>query len=368
MKSKKLIIRYLILGIIFIFSLFTGYTLARIIYLEKNNYKSEENLHTYQNTKVPALRTPPSIEEEKTSKFTEPTALTSFTPSDSEKTDNPPEEYFEEDANKGLIKVILTDVRRYPDFYSERVSEAVMGEEVKIIEEEEKWFKIELVNQYNYPGWVKKEAVKKGGKYHPGWQKVVVKERKAYIYQENNTESHPLTPVLMGSMLEFTGKKGKNFLMVILPDERIGWIPENSVSIISADRKNAEDIIFTAEKLKGTTYLWGGMSGNGIDCSGYVHMIYRANGIAIHRDADLQFYYDGVEVSPDNLQPGDLLFFKNHGEISHVGMYTGNGQFIHSSSGEGSVSLSYLDSDYYSSHYAGAKRILNNNGGNIYEQ
>ena len=242
------------------------------------------------------------------------------------------------------------------------VSEAVMGEEVNIIEEDGEWLKVELVDQFSYPGWVKKEMVQRGKKYDNPSQKIIVTDKRAEIYQEWTTESHIILRVLMGSILETSGREEENFSAVLLPDGRSGWILKNSISIIPAEKSSIittkENLISTAEKLRGSSYLWGGMSGNGIDCSGYVHMIYRANGVQIHRDADLQFYYDGIDVARDNLQSGDLIFFQSRGEITHVGMYLNNEQFIHSSSGKGEVSTAYLSSSYYSSHYAGAKRII----------
>lgn len=67
----------------------------------------------------------------------------------------------------------------------------------------------------------------------------------------------------------------------------------------------------------------------------------------------------GQAVSKENLLPGDLVFFNTYGDISHVGIYIGGGQFIHASSGSGKVTISQLSGSYYTSRYAGARRILN---------
>lgn len=120
----------------------------------------------------------------------------------------------------------------------------------------------------------------------------------------------------------------------------------------------ASAIISTAKKYIGVPYLWGGTTPSGFDCSGFVQFVFKAHGISLNRTCETQ-YKHGTYVSKSNLQPGDLVFFQNtyKAGISHVGIYIGNGQFIHASSSKGVV-ISNLSSSYYVSHYYGARRIL----------
>lgn len=120
----------------------------------------------------------------------------------------------------------------------------------------------------------------------------------------------------------------------------------------------ANAIISTAKKYIGVPYLWGGTTPSGFDCSGFVQYVFKAHGISLNRTCETQ-YKHGTYVSKSNLQPGDLVFFQNtyKAGISHVGIYIGNGQFIHASSSKGVV-ISNLSSSYYVSHYYGARRIL----------
>ncbi len=118
------------------------------------------------------------------------------------------------------------------------------------------------------------------------------------------------------------------------------------------------DIVATARTCLGVPYVWGGESMSGFDCSGLVQYVYQQNGISISRTCRTQ-YQEGVYVAKANLQPGDLVFFENTYTtgISHVGIYIGDGEFIHASSSNG-VMISKLSNSYWSSHYYGARRIL----------
>lgn len=134
---------------------------------------------------------------------------------------------------------------------------------------------------------------------------------------------------------------------------------KNSNNYISGSTSSkAEEIVATAKKYIGVPYVWGGETPKGFDCSGYVQYVFKAHGISLNRTCETQ-YKHGSFVSKSTLKPGDLVFFQNtyKAGISHVGIYIGNGQFIHASSSKG-VTISNLSSSYYASHYYGARRIL----------
>lgn len=113
-------------------------------------------------------------------------------------------------------------------------------------------------------------------------------------------------------------------------------------------------------KYLGTPYRYGGSSPSGFDCSGFVGYVFKQYGYSLPRTA-ASIYGEGVAVDKSNLREGDLVFFKGPGAscINHVGIFAGNNQFIHSSSGKSwGVTYSSLDASYYFQYYAGAKRIL----------
>lgn len=120
----------------------------------------------------------------------------------------------------------------------------------------------------------------------------------------------------------------------------------------------ASKIVSTAKKYIGVPYKWGGTTTKGFDCSGYVQYVFNENGISIPRTSSSQYYELTRKVSKSNLQPGDLVFFNTSGKgVSHVGIYIGDGMFIHSGTTRGVV-IAELFGAYWSNLYMGARRVL----------
>lgn len=119
-----------------------------------------------------------------------------------------------------------------------------------------------------------------------------------------------------------------------------------------------QKIVDTAMLYLGTPYVWGGTTERGFDCSGFVQYVYKECGYTINRTA-ADIYENGTYVEKANLEIGDAICFSSHTEsIGHVGIYIGNGQFIHASSGSGCVIISELSEDYYTARYIGARHIV----------
>ena len=120
--------------------------------------------------------------------------------------------------------------------------------------------------------------------------------------------------------------------------------------------KGAGPLRKIAESWLGVPYDFGGQSRSGIDCSGFVRQIFsEAYGIKLPHNSSAM-HRMGKSVDKDDLQPGDIVFFKNFGFVDHSGIYMGKNYFIHSASSVG-VAYSTLDAPYFSSHYAGARRM-----------
>lgn len=126
---------------------------------------------------------------------------------------------------------------------------------------------------------------------------------------------------------------------------------------VSSNTSKASAIIATAKQYIGVNYVFGGTTPSGFDCSGFSQYVFAKNGINLPRVARDQ-YRVGSSVPFSNLRAGDLVFFSlgKNGNVDHMGIYVGNGQFINASSSKG-VTIYSLGS-YWQSAYVGAKRVL----------
>lgn len=125
--------------------------------------------------------------------------------------------------------------------------------------------------------------------------------------------------------------------------------------------REAQAVLFRAIGLVGTPYQWGGNSPEtGFDCSGLVRFVYRdAAGMLLPRTSRAMSRLDAPQIDREQLAGGDLLFFHGSGNaISHVAIYVGNGEFVHSPNSGGSVRTDRLDGPYWSEHFAFALRPL----------
>ena len=143
-----------------------------------------------------------------------------------------------------------------------------------------------------------------------------------------------------------------------------GYIRSDFLDLTESSSSNS-DIAATAKQYLGTGYVYGGASPRGFDCSGFTMYVYSQHGYSLPHSATSQWQSGlGARVySISELQPGDLVFFndpsRNAGKAcSHAGIYTGDGQFIHSSSSRsGGVIVSSLTSGYYTPYFVGGIQV-----------
>ena len=123
----------------------------------------------------------------------------------------------------------------------------------------------------------------------------------------------------------------------------------------------SNEVLMRAIGLVGTPYVYGGNSqAGGFDCSGLVDFVFLdAAGLRLPRSTRELIELDAPRIERENLQPGDLVFFNpGGGRTSHIGIYVGEGRFVHAPSTGGTVRLDVLDAPYWKQSYVGAKRVL----------
>lgn len=176
------------------------------------------------------------------------------------------------------------------------------------------------------------------------------------------TDSEIVRVTTYGESVEILGVDGEWYK--VSAGGKTGYIRGDYVSFTEPDPSQApaagsigEQIVAFAEQFLGTPYVWAGSSPSGFDCSGFVSYVFKNFGYTVNRTA-ASMYTNGVAADKSELQIGDAVFFASSSEsIGHVGIYIGDGEFIHSSSGCGYVTISGLDESYYSRMYVGARRI-----------
>jgi murein DD-endopeptidase len=140
-----------------------------------------------------------------------------------------------------------------------------------------------------------------------------------------------------------------------VPDDRVsGPAIDNPV----AGSASGNEIVMQSLALLGTPYRYGGADPlSGMDCSGLVYFVHQALGLAVPRTAREQ-YAAARRVSLSEIEAGDLLFFRFQApEVTHVGIYVGEGRFIHAPQSGKPVSLTRVDDRYYHAHLAGIGRL-----------
>lgn len=118
------------------------------------------------------------------------------------------------------------------------------------------------------------------------------------------------------------------------------------------------EVVNYAYKFLGKPYVYGATGPNAFDCSGLTQYVYNKFGVDISRTTYTQVN-EGTKVNKNNLKAGDLVFFNTQGSISHVGIYIGDGEFIHAPRSGKPVMISSLYNGYYAQKYATARRIFN---------
>ena len=159
----------------------------------------------------------------------------------------------------------------------------------------------------------------------------------AYEHAHRNATSNPMSDLVLGCIVEGTGRILHGYIEIKTPDGRIGYVRQDEVEEWerwAQQKPDMQRLEQEARMMMGTTYLWGGLSPKGADCSGFSKMLYFSQGIILLRDASQQATTGEVidHTNYHNLQKGDLLFFANeNGRINHVAIYLADGLYIHSS-------------------------------------
>lgn len=231
--------------------------------------------------------------------------------------------------NYGISELSVIPVRKESNDKSEMTTQILFGETFQIIEEQGSWSNIKLAFD-NYEGWIDSKSISKISKD---------------IFDQINSGSDIVTQKLLNVVLNDKNEQ------IILPvgatfpnfnsNSKTFAINENQYQLSENIFEDKLDIVNLSKQFLNSPYLWGGKNPFGIDCSGFVQVVYKVLGIKLSRDANQQVEIGETINFISEIKAGDLAFFDNEeGNIVHVGIVLNQHEIIHAS---GKVRIDKLD-------------------------
>jgi len=246
-------------------------------------------------------------------------------PEETEETSTPEQETTTQNAKTAYINGDNVNFRKEASTSSAIIKKLSLNTEVKVISETTDWCKVEVNGT---TGYVSKDFVSNTKKEVTS--RTLEKERITEEVKQEEKES-----------IEET----KNV-------ETVKEVKETKSS-------KGEEVLELAKSFLGNKYVWGAAGPKNFDCSGYTQYIYKQFGVSLPRTAATQLN-KGTTIEKSDLQVGDAVFFQDQErtKVGHVGIYMGDGNFIHSSSAVGKVTITPLSKNYYETRYVGARRYV----------
>lgn len=315
------------------------------------------------------------------------------------------QENIQENVTKNKLEVKELTLKNEVDLYilpllnSTKLEKVQKNTNITIMEETNNWLYVETEN---YNGWVIKSFViadenetnqeeqnNKVDETTIDKKVMYVNYSSIYVRQEPSTSAEVVDTLILNNQVNVIAEAGDWYKVEV--DGKEGYIAKRLLSNSKQEEEEAtrnarerqltdreqaevnnavsnstsntigEEIAEFAKQYLGCPYVYGGSGPSSFDCSGFTMYVYKNFGIRLSHSATAQSK-NGVYVAKEDLQPGDLVFFKDYetmNGIGHVGIYIGNGDFIHASSGTGyCVKVSTLLSGSYLNRYETARRLV----------
>lgn len=280
-------------------------------------------------------------------------------------------------VEKGIVYAVtahsVANLRYEADYSSEMATQVLMGTPLKVLEKKSYWYRV--VTPEGYIAWVTVGSVKTMNEEEfTAWRdsyRVIVDTHYTLFRDKPSKNGAIISDGVWGDIVQAPVNKVVNgFQQVMLPNGKTAYVPAADVKPFQKwlDSRNptTDNILNTGKQFLGFPYLWAGTSIKGLDCSGFVKTSHFLNGIILRRDASQQAKIgEEVDITNgiENLVKGDILFFgrkataERPARVTHVGMYLGEGMFIHSATFVKMNSLVPGTDNYYDGTMVCARRI-----------
>lgn len=267
----------------------------------------------------------------------------------------------------------VANLRYEADYSSEMATQVLMGTPLKVLEKKSYWYRV--VTPEGYIAWVTVGSVKTMNEEEltawRGSERVIVDVHYTLFRDKPSKDGAIISDGVWGDIAQVSSKRVVNgYQEVKLPNGKTAYVPASDVKCLKKwlDSRNptTDNIINTGKQFLGFPYLWAGTSIKGLDCSGFVKTSHFLNGIILRRDASQQAKIgEEIDITNgiENLKKGDILFFGRKAtadrpaRVTHVGMYMGEGLFIHSATFVKINSLVPGTDNYYDGTMVCARRI-----------
>ena len=251
----------------------------------------------------------------------------------------------------GVVTAATLNVRSGPGTTYDKVATLTSGTQVTILGEENGWYKIDS-------GYVSCDYVSLDLNAAAARKVGMVSTSSLNVRSGPGTSYSKVATLTAGAEVTILGEENGWYKI------DSGYVSADYITLLDASDPSAAlqtRIVAYARQFLGYPYVMGSNGPNSFDCSGFVQYVYKNFGYTINRSATQQLK-NGVTVAKENLKLGDLVFFNSAGtgasKATHVGIYIGDGQFVHASSPKVGVVISDLYSTYYKKVYTTARRII----------
>lgn len=237
------------------------------------------------------------------------------------------------------VNVGFANIYRQDTFHSEIDTQAILWEELQVIEESGLFQKVLMED--GYKGWINIHQIA-ASRSLSSFSTGMITQPHVFFYEDAQRHSQVIRDGFAGMRIPLLQKK-EGWIKTCFADGTEAWLEEEALQPLPG--LSREHLIAYARRFLGVPYFWGGKTPRGFDCSGFVQFIHKLFGIQLRRDSWMQFE-DGRFVSDQGMagQPGDLMFFSESGErITHVGFCLGSGLLLHA---RGMVRVNSLQDDH----------------------
>jgi gamma-D-glutamyl-L-lysine dipeptidyl-peptidase len=288
-----------------------------------------------------------------------------------------------DDRNWALANNSVANLRTTPGHSSELSTQVLLGTPLRVLRQQNGFYLVQTPE--GYLSWVDGGGIRRMTeaqlRAYEAVPKIIFTRSFGVALSEPRTGAEPVADLVLGALLELADPQpaSDGYYHARMPDGRTAYV-EHAAAVpydvwLAGVQATESNLVAVARTFMGVPYLWGGTSAKGVDCSGYTKMIYLMNGLILPRDASQQVHIGTlVDDRGDfgSLRVGDLLFFGRPAadgapeRVVHVGMWIGDGRFIHAS---GRVHISSVDAtapDYDELNhrrYLRTKRVLGSSSG-----